>query len=172
MKKHKMTASSPSATTRQVDLSTLLTGPAPKNLKKDVIDFSQTPIPNYTNSYAVILDNVLTSAECADLLAAAETHGKGQWERAMINVGGGRQALYTEVRNCGRIVWDDHEIVARIWERCEPHVREIVRLENCTRIIGLRGRDFVWKMTRLNERMRFLKYVGGEYFKTHCGEFS
>ena len=88
----------------------------------------------------------------------------------MINVGGGRQAMYTDVRNCGRIIWDDREIVARLWERIEPHVSEIVELENCMRICGWAGKDVTWKMSRLNERMRFLKYVGGEYFRTHCGE--
>jgi hypothetical protein len=154
---------------REVDLKTLLTGPAPPDASKQIIDFSKTPLPMYSNSYAVILDNILTSSECTDLLAAASAQANHQWERAMINVGGGRQALYSDVRNCGRIIWDDREIAARIWARCEPHVQEIVRLENCMRICGFAGRDVTWKMTRLNERMRFLKYVGGEYFKTHCG---
>lgn len=157
--------------TEQTDLNKLLTGPAPNTLRKEVIDFTKTAIPNYKNFYAVILDNVLTPNECADLLSAAEAHGNGQWERAMINVGGGRQAMYSDVRNCGRIIWDDKEVMDRIWKRCEPHMQEILRLENCHSICGFRGSNCTWKMTRLNERMRFLKYVGGEYFRTHAGTY-
>jgi hypothetical protein len=168
-----MSATSTSADAKQsaqnVDLKTLLTGPAPPNISKEIIDFSKTALPMYSGSYAVILDSILTSEECTSLLAAASSQTSNQWERAMINIGNGRQALYSDVRNCGRIIWDDREIVARLWARCEPFLDELLRLENCTRICGFAGRDVVWKMTRLNERMRFLKYVGGEYFKTHCG---
>ena len=150
----------------------VLTRPASSNIAKQVIDFSTSPLPMYTGSYAVILDNVLTPRECDDLLAAAEAHGNGAWERAMINVGGGRQALYTDVRNCGRIIWDDREVVGRLWGRLEPHMQEILRLENRMDVAGFAGKGCTWRMTRLNERMRFLKYVGGEYFKTHCGMYA
>jgi hypothetical protein len=47
-------------------------------------------------------------------------------------------------------------------------MQEIKRLENMPHVTG-NARKGAWRMTRLNERMRFLKYVGGEYFKTHCG---
>jgi hypothetical protein len=153
-----------------VNLKTLLTGPVPDSITKTIIDFSKTPLPEFSGSYAVILDNVFTDAECSALIVAAEAHSDGQWERAMINVGGGRQALYTHVRNNGRIIWDDKELVARIWARCEPHMQEILRLKNMGHVTGIGPvkRKEVWSMTRLNERMRFLKYLGGEYFKTHC----
>jgi hypothetical protein len=164
-------ATSTSAPKKEVDLSSLLAGPAPENITKNIIDFSKTPLPEFTGSYAVVLDNVFTAQECNALLAAAEAHGKGEWERAMVNIGGGRQAMFTDIRNCGRIIWDSRELAARIWARCEPHVPEIMRLENMPHVTG-RGpvmKKEVWEATRLNERMRFLKYVGGEYFKTHCG---
>lgn len=158
---------------KEAHLDSLLTGPTPKNITKEVIDFAQTVLPEYKGSYAVVLDNVLTAAECDELLTAAEAQGNGQWERAMINVGGGRQEMYTDVRNCGRIIWDDWEMVARLWARCAPHVQEIARLENMPGVTGgwSATKKEVWNMTRLNERMRFLKYVGGEYFKAHCGEY-
>lgn len=136
------------------------------------IDFSQTNLPEYGDLYAVILDNVLSSDECDQLLKAAEATTEGEWERAMINIGGGRQRLMTDARNCGRIIWDSREVVAKVWGRIEkvPEVQEIVRLENVPKIFGNGPgkRGEVWTFTRLNERMRFLKYVGGEYFRPHC----
>ena len=45
---------------------------------------------------AFILDNVLTEAECSDLIKITEDQG---YEPALVNVGGGRQQLLPEVRN-------------------------------------------------------------------------
>ena len=49
-------------------------------------------------------------------------------------------------------------------------MQEILRLEKVPRIFGNgpAKRDEVWRLTRPNERMRFLKYEGGEYFRPHC----
>lgn len=144
--------------------------PSPVILRSK-IDWEKTCIPAYRNNYAVVLDNVLTPSECAAWLVAAENHADpAGWERAMINVGGGRQELYADVRNCGRIIWDDRELMARLWARIEPFViEEIGELKDKPLVTGFgpKKRNEIWKMTRLNERMRFLKYVGGEYFKAH-----
>lgn len=143
------------------------------NITVDRVDFEAVGLPMYKGLYAVVLDDVLSPAECETLISAAEAsnHGKG-WERAMINIGGGKQRLMTDERNCGRIIWDSRDVVARIWHRIEhlPEVREITRLENVPRILGNGPAKWeeVWKFTRPNERMRFLKYTGGEYFRPHC----
>lgn len=74
--------------------------------------------------------------------------------------------MYTDTRNCGRIIWDSKDITERIWKRIEHVVPEISRLENSASLTGWwpgRGKE-VLKLTRLNERMRFLRYEGGEYF--------
>lgn len=78
-----------------------------------------------------------------------------------------RQAMYTETRNCGRIIWDDREMVSKIWNRVGNMVPEILNLDKDPHITGYGPvkRKEVWKFTRLNERMRFLKYQGGEYFR-------
>ncbi|KAF2681087.1 oxidoreductase domain-containing protein [Lentithecium fluviatile CBS 122367] len=145
-----------------------LDGPAP-NLTKSVIDFKKEGLFEYEERWAVVLDGVLSEEECDHLIAAAEATTGGVWERAMVNVGGGMQAMYEDVRKCGRIIWDDREMVARIWARIEASVPEIHRLENWPTVTGPgpSKRKETWKATRLNERMRFLKYVGGEYFKAH-----
>lgn len=89
----------------------------------------------------------------------------------MVNIGQGQQAMYEDIRNCGRIIWDSRDVVGRIWKRMEhvPEVQDIARLENRPEITGPGPdkRKEVWNLTRPNERMRFLKYVGGEYFRPH-----
>lgn len=148
-----------------------LSKPAP-NITVSRIDFSQTSLPEYQGLYAIILDNVLSATECDILVHAAEASTNGKWERAMINIGNGQQQLITEARNCSRIIWDSATVAMKVWNRIEhlPEVQEIVRLENVPRIFGNgpMKRGEVWKLTRPNERMRFLKYVGGEYFRPHC----
>jgi hypothetical protein len=143
-----------------------LGGPAP-NLRKFNINWEKGGMPEYARLWAVVLDGVMTKEECDLLVAAAEATTNATWERAMVNVGGGRQALYSDLRNCGRIIWDDHDIVAKLWTRIESSVPEIHHLQNWPAVTGNgpTKRDEVWKVTRLNERMRFLKYTGGEYFK-------
>ena len=139
-------------------------------IKKEVVNFKQTELPEYDGLYAVILDNVLTAEECSQLIRAAESHTKGVWEQAMINVGNGKQVFAPESRDCGRIIWDDKELVAKIWTRCRDHVPEVVELKENAKITGYGPvkRKETWRLSRLNERMRFLKYVQGNYFRREC----
>jgi hypothetical protein len=143
-----------------------LSGPAP-NLTRSDIDFVQGGLPAYKECWAVVLDGVLSEAECDMLLAGAEATTNGVWERAMINIGGGQQALYEEERKCGRIIWDDRDIAAKLWARVEAAVPEIHSLKAWPKVTGNGPYKWeeTWQVTRLNERLRFLKYVGGEYFK-------
>lgn len=153
-----------------------LQGPPPSNITVDRIDFKKMKLPMYDGLYAVVLDNVLTPQECETMVRAAEASTTSGWERAMINVGGGEQMLMTDQRNCGRIIWDSRDIVDSVWKRIGhlPDVQEITRLENVAKITGNGPAKWkeVWNFTRPNERMRFLKYQGGEYFRPHCdGKF-
>ena len=146
-------------------LKDYLSQPKP-DIEKKAIDFSEIGLPEYQACYACVLDNVLTATECQQLLQAAEATTDGQWEEAMINFGGGRQGLAKDVRDCGRIIWDDRDVVAKIWDRCRDLVPEIFDLSDQPGITGgymKKGRQY--EMTRLNERMRFLKYVEGNYFR-------
>jgi len=143
-----------------------LTG-APPNPKITKIDFTKTEVPEYEGLYATVLDGILTPEECHTLVAAAESQAPNKWERAMINIGNGEQALYEDTRKCGRIIYDSQEMVDRIWERVKGLVPELTTLANQPLVTGTgpSKRHEVWKYTRLNERMRFLKYTAGEYFK-------
>lgn len=151
--------------------------PLPKDflggLPKDItpvitkIDFATTELPEYEGLYANVIDNVFTPAECEGLVRLAKASNSGVWERAMVNIGGGRQALYEDTRKCGRIILDSPNLAGRLWERVKPLVPELGVLEGQAEVTGWGPvkRGEIWRCTRLNERMRFLKYVGGEYFK-------
>lgn len=140
-----------------------LVAPAP-DIKVSRVDFEKVGLPMYKGRYAVVLDDVLSPSECETLIKAAEASSSGGWERAMVNIGNGRQRLMTDTRNCGRIIWDSGDVAGRVWERIEhlPEVQEIMRLENVPHIFGSGPTKWneVWKFTRPNERMRFLKYTG------------
>ena len=141
-------------------------GPGPKVVREE-IDFKQTILPEYSGLYAVILDDVLTPDECKQLIGAAQARTGGKWEKAMVNIGNYQQELRTETRDCGRIIWDDKMVVERIWNRIKSHVPEIEFLRDAPLITGLGPvkRKETWKMSRLNERMRFLRYGQGQYFR-------
>ncbi|KAF2203333.1 oxidoreductase domain-containing protein [Delitschia confertaspora ATCC 74209] len=142
-----------------------LDGPAP-NLQKSTVDWRAGGLSEYDEYWAVVLDGVLSEEECDTLLKLAESNTEVGWERALINIGGGRQALCEPVRKCGRIIWDTPELATKLWARIAAAVPEIHRLENQPHITGMRPVK-AYRMTRLNERMRFLKYIGGEYFHAH-----
>ncbi|KAJ5176376.1 uncharacterized protein N7482_002253 [Penicillium canariense] len=135
------------------------------------IDFekSDPPLPKYKDLFAAVIDNFLTEAECQELIKLAEASTSDGWERALINIGGGRQMLATDTRNCARIIWDSPELAKRLLDRLMPFLRdfEIDKFTNRLRVTGLAGRGKSYCLTELNERLRFLRYEGGEYFRPH-----
>ncbi|KAI9878367.1 MAG: hypothetical protein M1830_001110 [Pleopsidium flavum] len=146
-----------------------LSGPAPP-ITLNRIDFNQTALTEYKGYYAVVLDNVLSPEECQTLVTAAEAQTSGLWEPAMVNAGSGTQKVVLMARNCGRIIWDSPEVVAKIWARIQDSVPELEVLQQWPNVTGNGPvkRGETWKMTQLNERMRFLRYGAGQYFREHC----
>jgi hypothetical protein len=72
---------------------------------------------------------------------------------------------------CGLTLWDrdNQEVVNRLWERClaGEGIRErLSRIENWPLMQGeyAAQRGEKWHVTRLNERMRFLRYGPGQFF--------
>lgn len=142
------------------------------------IDWAQTILPENNGCYAVILDNVLSPSECEQMLKLAEDSvldrgkdGNRIWSEAMVNIGSGFELLNTEYRNSDRIIWDSQEMMDRLWERCAqaPGIREkLAVVEEQPRPSQIRnGRTTgnMWKFKCFNERMRFLRYQGGQYFR-------
>ncbi|CAG2201623.1 unnamed protein product [Mytilus edulis] len=114
-------------------------------IKEDV----QLP-KDYQKCLAFVLYNVFTKEECEEYINIAEKKG---FEAALLNAGGDRQVLVTDVRNSSRCIWDTKEEVDKIWKRIKEYVPDVW----CHR-----------EVMGLNERLRILRYDPGEYFRPHC----
>ncbi|KAK0650027.1 hypothetical protein B0T16DRAFT_139288 [Cercophora newfieldiana] len=150
------------------------------------IAWRDTDLPEYEGRFATVLDHVLSPSECDALVRMAEDSvanrgksGTRTWSPALVNIGGGREMLDKEYRNSDRIVWDNQEVMNRLWARCTAaeglrgRLAEVV--EQPTLRMRMRGMQEgnKWVFERLNERMRFLKYGPGQFFRPHCdGAFS
>ncbi|KAI0134316.1 oxidoreductase domain-containing protein [Xylariales sp. AK1849] len=144
-------------------------------------NFKDTVLPEFEGGYAVVLDNVLSSSECVKLIELAESsvlprdraENDSPWQPALVNIGGGFEVLQANYRNSDRIIWDQQEIVDRMWARMEkvPGIKEELAFFNEVDLLGGRnpngkpGMD--WKFHRVNKRMRFLKYGSGQFFRPH-----
>ncbi|KAI7786390.1 oxidoreductase domain containing protein [Diaporthe eres] len=160
------------------------------------VDWASSPLPEYNGLFAVVLENVLSPSECQILIDLAEssadvseTNSTGDhnpWKPAMVNAGSGFEVLDSGYRNSDRIVWDQQEVVDRIWQRClqgeaAEALRKRLGLIDGDEQLGAfrrRGPKWTvekqrWEFRRLNQRMRFLKYGAGQFFRPHCdGAFS
>ncbi|XP_025087896.1 prolyl 4-hydroxylase 1-like [Pomacea canaliculata] len=98
---------------------------------------------------AFVLHNVLSPEECKQYISQTEEKG---YVKALLNIGGGKELLMTDVRNSDRCIIDSVEEALKVWQR----IKEYIPQEWDGRaVIGL------------NERLRFLRYDPGQYFKPH-----
>lgn len=152
------------------------------------VEWASSPLPEYNGLFAVVLENVLSPSECQTLIDLAEssvdvfrmnsTGDHNPWMPAMVNAGSGYEVLETGYRNSDRIVWDQQEIVDRIWQRClQGEAAEVLRkkldvIDGNEELGAFRRRGPKWtvekqrwEFRRLNQRMRFLKYGAGQFFR-------
>ncbi|KAH1498828.1 hypothetical protein LV164_005130 [Aspergillus fumigatus] len=134
------------------------------------------PLPQYKDYNAVAIDNLRTEEEeCKQLLRIAEastvedTSGTPRWDRAMINTGGAGQILATDQRKCESVIVDTPELADKLLARLMPFMKKegVDHIHNQPLVPGLGGRGKACRLSRLNEKLRFLGYVGGEYFRPH-----
>lgn len=155
----------------KVDIpDSFLKGPPAKPITVAHVPFATSAVPEYDGKLAVILDNVLSPEECQQLLQLAEASvpasSEGHtspWRPALVNVGAGREVAIQDYRNSDRIIWDEQEIVDRLWGRCiqAEGVQELLSQVPSDR----KGSSRQWAFSRVNNRMRFLKYTPGQFFK-------
>ncbi|KAL8392950.1 hypothetical protein RB595_002949 [Gaeumannomyces hyphopodioides] len=102
---------------------------------------------------------------------------KDPWRPALVHMGGGWEVRDKTYRNSDRIIWDQEEVVSRLWARLSqvrglkivlakvtPNSRALPAPRPTTRnLLGVR-----WDFLRVNRRMRFLKYQQGGFFRPHC----
>lgn len=167
-----------------------LTSPPPdaQPVTISTVDWASSPLPEYKGLFAVVLENVLSPSECKTLIDLAESSvdvakmnpegDQNPWRPAMVNAGRGFEVLNSGYRNSDRLVWDQQEVVDRIWRRClQGEAAELLR-EKLDMIDGneelgafrRRGPKWNvekqrWEFRRLNHRMRFLKYGAGQFFR-------
>lgn len=104
------------------------------------------------------LDSVFSEEECANLISLADANG---YSPALLNVGNGEQILAPEVRSSSRSIIDSEELAGKIWERVAAHAPDVWPLPEFVSTPMRRP------VVALNERLRFLKYNVGEYFRQH-----
>ncbi|KAH7149132.1 hypothetical protein B0J13DRAFT_297540 [Dactylonectria estremocensis] len=150
---------------------TFLTTPLAKPITTTRIDWASTPLPENEGRVALVLDNVLSQEECKQMIALAEDSvprevGEEAWRPAMVSLGPGWEAPAPGYRESDRIIWNQQVIVDRLWERCAQSegLRELLAVVPPQSPMG----GGKWEFRRYNERMRFLKYSPGQYFKPHC----
>ncbi|KAI5295525.1 hypothetical protein KEM52_001103 [Ascosphaera acerosa] len=121
-----------------------------------------------------------TEAALPDAAASSES-GPGQvrpgrrgWQPALVAAGFNSELPMTDYRNSDRIIWDHQELTTRLWRR----MLQVAKLKD--RLSELRGSQYeiaggnadgyYARATDygINERMRFLKYGPGQFFKPHA----
>jgi len=102
--------------------------------------------PRKRDAFAVVLDNVFTEAECNEMIRMTEEIG---YEEALV---GGAQVRVETQRNNWRCILDDKTLAEKIYQKLKDYIPP--------EWLGS-------KAVGLNERLRFLKYKPGEYFKPH-----
>ncbi|KAK7048735.1 hypothetical protein R3P38DRAFT_3307532 [Favolaschia claudopus] len=131
------------------------------------IDFSTTPLTQYSGFYATVIDDFLTAAECENLKELAAS--TDDWQPASLDA---VSRVHTNFRNSDRVLRMDAETADMIYERLRPLVPELHNLGPHSQwplITGKLGRGSPsWKMVRVNPRLSFLRYGPGHYFKQHC----
>ncbi|KEY72832.1 hypothetical protein S7711_04418 [Stachybotrys chartarum IBT 7711] len=157
---------------RHVHIPTdFLSGPSERPVTLYHVPFASSAVPEYEGCFAVTLDNVLTEQECRQLIQLAErsvvSEDEGEpWRPAMIAAGPGIEAPAPGYRESDRIVWDHQGLTDLVWERCcqADGLRDMLAVVNESN--GVQPGE--WKFSRVNERIRFLKYSKGNFFKPHC----
>lgn len=114
--------------------------------QKEAVRAEQLGIPG-----AFLLHNFFSSQECDDLVSTTEVLG---YSAAKVSVYGGQMVSMDTVRKGSRLIWDTQQSwLEPLWERLERHLPEL----------GISG----YRPIELNNRLRFLKYEPGDYFKPH-----
>ncbi|KIL64789.1 hypothetical protein M378DRAFT_77855 [Amanita muscaria Koide BX008] len=151
-----------------------------------LLDFSSTPLAkDYPPDqfYIKVLDDVFTPDECRALITFAETglfnvtehintEVEDPWKPAAVHYGlqAHQQYVDKEYRNSERILRFDHDVAAFIYNRLLPYIHEVVEIKPGDKwhgVVGLKSPK-VWRMVGVNERLSFLKYGPGHFFKEHC----
>ncbi|KIO31411.1 hypothetical protein M407DRAFT_67922 [Tulasnella calospora MUT 4182] len=153
--------------------------PAPVIVHK--IDWEEVGFPENKDKVAFIIDNALTPEDCQKLLKAAED--SAPWAAAAVHGGPGDKhgTVMEDYRKSSRILLDDFELADLILSKLRPHMPKegLDAPKSKYQQFGVEDQDKLKdifkikkaspvQLTRLNERLRYLKYVEGDFFESHC----
>jgi len=99
---------------------------------------------------AFCIHDCVSPRECMNLIIASERLG---YEKALVNIGFGRQKKMEDFRNNDRCVIDCPESAGILFDRIKGF---LPKKWNGRALVGL------------NERLRFLRYKPGQKFEEHC----
>lgn len=130
---------------------------------QDVEDLSSVVSSlNGRDVFATVLHGVLTPQECNELIQRSEDKG---YEKALVNIGRGRQMAMQDTRNSDRCIIDDPDFAEMLYQRMLAKIEEVEpRLLHPILNWKTKG---VEHAVGLNERLRILRYDPGCYFKPH-----
>jgi hypothetical protein len=142
----------------------------PKEISIQKLDFESFGLPEYKDKYALVIDNLFDTEDCKKLYSLTGGSLKdysGAWEAAQVNAGGDKQYLDTSYRNSGRILVDTFEGADWVLGKIYPYLKEIHLLDRPTRHFVPMKKEPTARanLVRLNERLRFLKYEPGSFFR-------
>lgn len=106
------------------------------------------PLRSDSAKLAFTLEHVLGVDECERLIRAAESVGFSQAGLGR----SGEQVVDTTLRDCSRLITEDHALALLVFRRVRPHLPSIW---HGRRLIGL------------NEQLKFLRYHPGQKFVAH-----
>ncbi|KAF8641656.1 hypothetical protein AX16_009882 [Volvariella volvacea WC 439] len=138
-----------------------------------IADLSKTPLGDYYDGFYIkILDDVFTQEECQRLIALAETGT--QWEQASLHSSTSANEDYVDkdYRNSERILRYDKAAADFLYQRLLPYVKELETIEEGSDWADVvMPKNFMvgeWKLVGVNERLSFLRYGPGHFFRSHC----
>lgn len=135
--------------------------------KIKVEDLSEKLVPILGRvKFAFVIHNLFTPEECTDLVAMTESRG---YKEALVHGADGKEVVRKDIRNSGRCIVDDTELsdnwFCRVMHALENNPNLMDELVHA-KYIGECTQDQE-QVCGLNERIRFLRYLPGQYFATH-----
>ncbi|KAG8966213.1 hypothetical protein FRC05_002752 [Tulasnella sp. 425] len=140
------------------------------------VDWRAVELPEYEGKLAFVIDNVFSLEDCQKLLAAGEL--SAPWTPAAVNAGpeDTEGAVLPDYRKSSRILLDNQELADEILGKLRPHLQGDLHNAPSSRFWQFdqgslpKGRALGTRiqLTRLNERLRYLKYLPGDFFDEHC----
>ncbi|KAJ7315761.1 hypothetical protein DFH08DRAFT_715273, partial [Mycena albidolilacea] len=136
-----------------------------------LVDFEAAGLPEYAHCYAIVIDSLFPDPELTSILSEAE---RQPWQVAQVNSGTIAFTNTSTYLQCllNRIIHDSFELSAQIFEKIRPHLSTIEEIEEPVSVyLRHSGRHIQavqkWRMVRMNERLRFLRYPKGGFFRAH-----